>query len=579
MMASSQQIRFRSNCAFDYYPSSFATDEKTLMGLQAANEGFLRAFLRYGGLDRHVAHVRNQEEGDRFRALVEQVCGAGGRVDLLPPDDQRGLAEVGALLHPFPGFGPLAWNRNFHSPAAYSLLGITHTTATQAVMDSIGNLAISPIHEWDAVVCTSTAVRKTYENVLELWEAHLMHRLGARRPPRPQLPIIPLGVDTTRIVPATPESRRRWRTQLNIGEDAFVVLWVGRFNHAAKAHPIPTYLALEQVAQRLERPLVYLQSGWFANEETRKAFAEASQRWSPSVVHRFVDGRQPQIREAIWHAADVFLSLSDNLQETFGLTPIEAMAAQLPVVVSDWDGYRDTVRDGLDGFRIPTRMPAVGYGDNLAQSFCTQTLSYGLYCGVSCQSVAVDLEATARALETLACQPQLCRRMGEAGRCRARDTYEWAVVIDQYQQLLSELAERRAAAVLAEPRLAQRPDQPAPLRADPYAIFASYPTATLDVRSQLCLASAWREGNASGRLATHVTDLHRDCLHSFAAPWRLGCDSMLQLLAVLEAQPGLSLAEAASQLDGAFAAVDQQRLVVTAGWLLKLGVLAMADSA
>ena len=28
------------------------------------------------------------------------------------------------------------------------------------------------------------------------------------------------------------------------------------------------------------------------------------------------------------------------------------MAAGLPVVVSDWDGYRDTVRDGVDGFRI-----------------------------------------------------------------------------------------------------------------------------------------------------------------------------------------------------------------------------------
>ena len=40
------------------------------------------------------------------------------------------------------------------------------------------------------------------------------------------------------------------------------------------------------------------------------------------------------------------------MQETFGLTPLEAMAAGLPCVVSDWNGYRDTVRLFLEG--VPT---------------------------------------------------------------------------------------------------------------------------------------------------------------------------------------------------------------------------------
>ena len=53
-------------------------------------------------------------------------------------------------------------------------------------------------------------------------------------------------------------------------------------------------------------------------------------------------------------SSDIFISLSDNFQETFGITPLEGMASGLPVVVSDWDGYRDTVRDQIDGFTIPT---------------------------------------------------------------------------------------------------------------------------------------------------------------------------------------------------------------------------------
>ena len=48
------------------------------------------------------------------------------------------------------------------------------------------------------------------------------------------------------------------------------------------------------------------------------------------------------------------MSLSDNFQETFGLTPLEGMASGLPVIVSDWNGYKSTVRNNIDGFKIPT---------------------------------------------------------------------------------------------------------------------------------------------------------------------------------------------------------------------------------
>ena len=53
------------------------------------------------------------------------------------------------------------------------------------------------------------------------------------------------------------------------------------------------------------------------------------------------------------------MSLVDNPQETFGLAVAEAMAAGVPLVVSDWNGYRDLVRDGIDGFRVPTSWASV----------------------------------------------------------------------------------------------------------------------------------------------------------------------------------------------------------------------------
>ena len=38
----------------------------------------------------------------------------------------------------------------------------------------------------------------------------------------------------------------------------------------------------------------------------------------------------------------MLISPADSYQETFGLT-IEAMASELPVVASNWNGYRESI--------------------------------------------------------------------------------------------------------------------------------------------------------------------------------------------------------------------------------------------
>jgi starch synthase len=49
---------------------------------------------------------------------------------------------------------------------------------------------------------------------------------------------------------------------------------------------------------------------------------------------------------------------------SFRYQALEAMAADLPAVVANWDGYKDAVRDGIDGFRIPTLIGAGLGGDH-----------------------------------------------------------------------------------------------------------------------------------------------------------------------------------------------------------------------
>src|SRR5262249_39663991 len=153
------------------------------------------------------------------------------------------------------------------------------------------------------------------------------------------------------------------------------------------------------------------------------------------------------------------LSLSDNIQETFGLAPVEAMAAGLPVVVSDWNGYRDTVRDGIDGFRIPTILPPPPSGLAVAARY-NERGNFRQYYGTVAMNTAVDLEACAKALARLMRDPGLRHRMGESGRRHARDTYDWRTIMKTYHRFWRGLAEARRDSAMVAPLSAARAPYP-----------------------------------------------------------------------------------------------------------------------
>jgi hypothetical protein len=232
--------------------------------------------------------------------------------------------------------------------------------------------------------------------------------------------------------------------------------------------------------------VVLVECGWHANAFIQQAYMDAARLACPSVKVITLDGRQQTARDTAWASADVCCSLSDNIQETFGIVPIEAMAAGLPVVVSDWDGYKDTVRDGIDGFRIPTLMPRSGLGGDVALRHALGADTYDMYCGHTCSLVAVDVQATTQALVRLFEAPALRATMGEAGRQRARACYDWAAIIPQYEALWAQLTVVRQTQAQ---HLRQLP-HPWPARMDPFHAFAVYPTQQLTEQTILALADS-----------------------------------------------------------------------------------------
>lgn len=486
-----------ANAVFLFSEGNYSTSRDKLMGRMSATESFLKGFVRHSGVEAFHCCVLRQEDLDIFKRRVAEF-GAGKRpVKAVMPMDFSRISDPGCFYRPGPNVGHFAWLRRTHGNRHFSICGVTHTTAEHVVMDGLGESVLAPTQAWDALVCTSSQVKSMVERLMDNWAQYLAARYGGK-PHRPlKLPLIPLGVDCDAYAP-TPERKQAGaalRQTLGIPEDDVVVLFVGRLTHIEKANPLPMYLALEMAAQNTKRTLHLVQAGWFASPEVEKAFKEGASAFAPSLKHHWVDARKPEHRYTVWAAGDIFTSLSDNIQETFGLTPIEGQAAGLPVVVSDWDGYRDTVTHGVHGFTVPTFMPPPGAAGDIALRHASGIDGYGRYCMATAQSIAVDIDAAAEAYLKLIEDGELRRRMGAAGAAHARERFDWKVVIGSYQRLWDELAELRRTAPESMPAEAGKPLHP--LRDDPFALFAEYPTALVDGETEVGIAP----GGSRQRLA------------------------------------------------------------------------------
>lgn len=549
------------NAAIYYDPEAYTTSGPRLMGRNAAGESFLRGFLAHSKATAFWAQVRKPEHARHFA----QAVAAHGRPEPVRAVDTAhlaALAQAGTVYHPGPGIGAHAWQRaatgGTAGHAAWSLCGITHTTSSAGAMDALAELISAPVQAWDAVICTSTAVKNNVERLLQAQVDYLKDRLGITRLVLPQLPVIPLGIHTQDFA-CTDAQKAAARAALGVDEHTLVALYVGRLSFHAKAHPLAMYQALEAAVQATGKPVVLVECGWHANEFIEQAYRDAARRACPSVRVLTLDGRKIGARETAWAGADVLCSLSDNIQETFGIVPIEAMAAGLPVVVADWDGYKDTVRDGIDGLRIPTLMPQAGLGGDLALRHALEIDSYDMYCGHTCSLVAVDVQATANAFIRLIQSPELRKQMGAAGRQRACTVYDWAAIIPQYEALWAHLTEiRRAQAQDQKP-----PTHPWPARLDPFHAFAAYPTRTLTPQTVLGLA------DADAQTALQRTLAYRQlAMIDFAKAILLDEAEVRAALEAVASGP-----RPAAALVQTLPAERQPFAFRSLAWLLKLGVL------
>jgi alpha-maltose-1-phosphate synthase len=467
--------------ALRFEPEAFQLSDTRIMGRQSAGESFLRAAVEASSGEILLGFGPNPKSGEVFQSMVRNMD-ASVRALWTGSDDLRTFSRLGSIHMPDPSLAEQARLRVRAGSAAYSITGVTHTLSSLSAMRMLAEIPMAPIMPWDGLICTSCAVKSVIDQIFGAQDEYARWKFGtSQKLQRPEMPIIPLGVHADNFV-FNEGTRSKARADIGVSDNEVVFLFFGRLSFHAKAHPFQMYTALEDAAHETGQKIVLLQCGWFSNEFIENAFKDGAARFSPGVRHLWLDGRKEDDRKTAWAASDAFLSLSDNIQETFGLTVIEAMAAGLPVIASDWDGYKDIVASGDSGYLVPTVAPETAVGDDLALKHVSGVLDYDRYIGSCSQMIAISQRELRHAITRLVRAPDLRRRMGASGRVRARLKFEWKEVLRQYQGLWAELRVRREKWQNdRKPQLRGRMAEQLP----PFMLFSGYATHTLSGRARV----------------------------------------------------------------------------------------------
>lgn len=452
------------------YTSDFLPNQGALNGRRWAAQLLFRLWLNSSG-DQPIDLLSADPELINNLQLDLRKSNSNVVLNWCPITDPSSIASNGALFIPDPSISMWSAWRQSVSATSFSIIGQIHTLSTPAVMSMIDSLVYDPVEEWDALICSSSVGKTIVQKLLDDRREQLRERCGASIFPEPKLPVIPLPLDQQSFDYRL-NSRQKSRESLKIPRDAKVALWLGRRSILTKADLWQTYHVLQRVAVRLQQPVWLIECG--PDDTSQQAdHLDDLKKFCPDLSFLRLGGSDPvseELKKKAISACDVVVSLVDNIQETFGLSIAEAMAAQRPVVASDWDGYRDLIRNGVDGFLIPSRWVNCANDISFPLGWM-QKIDPNLFPHISgclAQLVQLDLTAAEDAIITLFINPSLANAMGKQGYRRALSDFSSDVVMNSYRQLFDELSDIRK-----HYRRHQNPCS-APLRFDPVSCFSGF---------------------------------------------------------------------------------------------------------
>jgi D-inositol-3-phosphate glycosyltransferase len=398
----------------------------TVLGARVFGWNALCALLTYGTYDTYfVPGLTDRQKNE----LIADGLTPDNANRLVPaPSANKSLASDSdqlVLVTMGPELRTLATIRHRLQRYDVPLCGFIHSINSARTVFNILQQYFAGLCECDLLLCSSGAGMKTIQVYIEEIDKLLPPsiRYRARRV------LVPLGVS---IPTVDHNDRLVLRERLALAPNHTVGLYFGRLSQMSKADLGPLLLALSVLSRRATVfHLVIAGDDTQMNEAPRLTALAADLNCLANLtvwVNPSADDKQ-----LLYSGADIFVSPSDNIQETFGLTVAEALAYGLPAIVSDWGGYRDLVTDGENGFLVRSLFPPdIG---RLQLADCTSSMVEE---DLLAQSTTIDFTALCEKLEKLIRDPALRKKMSRAGREFAKARLSWRVIVGQYEELWQE---------------------------------------------------------------------------------------------------------------------------------------------
>lgn len=412
----------------DYLPP---LNSVSYLGRNFANFYFLSALLKYSTFDEFHFYLSNAAH---CRLFLEKHASFLERIGV---SERVTVRDRLALIDAFHGDDSIVFHQSDHIQLFNSLcrlrnhLGVPvpitafiHSISYQKYMRQYLEMAMCGASRHDALICSST----TGKQVLSECFVRIDRVASSSRPPI-GLPVIPLGIDeSTRPLPEKGEAK----AQLNFGDDEVIGLVLGRFSDVDKMDLFPLLQAFRAVVNLNRQARLAL-----AGSVHSQSYLHMVQLWI-AALHlepfvRIVTEPDEETKWRLLSASDIFISVADNPQETFGLTILEAMRAGLALLVSDFDGYRELVSDDV-GVRVPTFWGNVPILEDLEPLIDERT--FHLY---TSQSICVDVDSLTRSMNLLFRDGALRQTYSRNARARFESKFSHRRIIGQLESLWMEL--------------------------------------------------------------------------------------------------------------------------------------------
>ncbi len=466
----------------------------SIMGRKEANKGFITALFRKDPFDAYHFIVENppeliqfwQEEPSAVPLLARGALQAFPRTEL----ENKLKNTPYSVCHfsdPMTEFPFLCRARNLLAPYIFPVTAVNHTLSyTEYGAKALGHIwaGCSPR---DAIACTSQAS----ENIMQALynqarSAYALPNTWAQ----PQSTVIPLGVPN----PTLGQSEAlavKFRERVNLPPNTILILVYGRISVADKMDLRPLFAALRRVRGRAAHVdfRLCIAGSMDAHDGLKDALLQLAKVWD--IPFMLVPNPPRDMKKELFAAADIFVSPVDNIQETFGLTLVEAAQSALPVIASNWDGYRDIVVHEETGLLVPTLAPLhTPHLDSLASVYHNK-----IHQLLRAQQTSIHIPSLEQALLRLMQDETLRQDMGQKAAQRAAQLYTFDAVLDRWLDYWQQLAKTPICAEQeAELRGAQHP-----IALEYGKVFSVYASEHVHKHTRLCcteLGQACREKRA-----------------------------------------------------------------------------------